>query len=178
MRRGYQPWHAYEVAAIKEWAGSVPRKEIAARLGRSEASVRNEAARLGVSLACPWRLVWCSCCSNWRTSLNAKTGYCAVCTIRAKARKAEAETAHLIARAGIASATNRVRGGSGKRKAAVQPPKPPDLAGLGKSEAAKANQRFCEEVEAWHLDRAQRDYAAARKQLQRARADFMNIPRR
>lgn len=49
MTRSYRKWIPYEVAALEEWAGTVPTAEIAERLGRSTKSVDHKAKAMGLS---------------------------------------------------------------------------------------------------------------------------------
>ena len=91
MTRRYRKWLPYEVAALGEWAGTVPTAEIAERLGRSAKSVDHKAKAMGLSLRCEWHLEWCNGCSCWRTSVDADTGECQVCKVRHKMQATEAE---------------------------------------------------------------------------------------
>lgn len=173
MTRSYRKWLPYEVAALEEWAGTVPTAEIAERLGRSVRSVDNKAKRLGVSLTCRWSLEWCHGCSCWRTSVDANTGECQVCNVRHKMQATEAECTALYLALGPDAKGQRGGVMPGKRSKPIKTPRPPNLGGMTKAERCEAEQRFLIELEKWHLANVQRRYATARKRLQRAREEFM-----
>ena len=103
MTRRYRKWLPYEVAALVEWAGTVPTAEIAERLGRSAKSVDHKAKAMGLSLRCEWHLEWCNGCSCWRTSVDADTGECQVCKVRHKMQATEAECTAASCRASAPS---------------------------------------------------------------------------
>lgn len=64
-------------------AGKLPIESLCEALERTVASVEDAAALHGLSLACDTvQLVWCDRCATWRTSLNTRTGWCRVCSIR------------------------------------------------------------------------------------------------
>lgn len=174
MTRRYRKWLPYEVAALEEWAGTVPTAEIAERLGRSAKSVDHKAKAMGLSLRCEWHLEWCHGCSCWRTSVDSNTGECRVCKIRHKMQAAEAECTALYLALGPDAKGQRGGVMPGKRSKPIKTPRPPNLKGMAKAERREAEQRFFEELEEWHLANVQRRYATARKRLQRAREDFMN----
>lgn len=173
MTKGQRKWLPYEVAALKEWAGTVPTAEIAERLGRSVRSIDNKAASMALSLRCNWHLEWCHGCSCWRTSVDSITGECQVCKVRHKMQAAEAECTALYLALGPDAKGQRGGVMPGKRSKPIKTPRPPNLNGMTKPERCKAEQRFFEELEEWHLANVQRRYATARKRLQRAREDFM-----
>lgn len=173
--RNYRKWLPYEVAALEEWAGTVPTHEIAERLGRSIRSIKLKAMRLDIPLRCNWHLEWCHGCSCWRTSIDANTGECQVCKVRQKMQATEAECTALYLALGPDSKGQRGGVMPGKRSKPIKTPRPPNLNGMTKPERCEAEQRFFEELEEWHLANVQRRYATARKRLQRAREDFMNM---
>lgn len=99
-RRELRPWTSQEDTWLEEQAGSIPLKDIAAHLGRSESAVRFHASSLrsrGRSVR-PLkversRLVECPECHAMRTEVLPE-GFCRVCKER---RSLEARTADMKA---------------------------------------------------------------------------------
>ena len=70
-------WTTDEIHYLEEHAGDGA-KEIASALGRTEASVRKQAARYGISLRRRWLCPRCGMVTF--RPLSARTGFCSNCT--------------------------------------------------------------------------------------------------
>lgn len=177
MRAGERarPWTVAEERRLRDMAGSVPRREIAWRLRRSNEAVRQKAKRMGVSLRC-WEArcaQTCPRCGMARTSMG-RSGACRPCELRDLIARADADAAEAMARL-----PQDARATYQRTEAHTQsgvPPKPPepDVSGMPPYRAAKARDLWAVELEAWDVRRLTRVLKAKRRRVERMRKKIPN----
>lgn len=182
MRKGSaaRPWTTEEVRYLAEHAGKIPRREICRALRRSSMSVKKKAGSLGLSLRVPiWGMEWCPVCATWRTGINAR-GLCPVCQKRANIEAEEARCAEELAAMDPAQRAS-FEAAEGRRGSAKPPGRMPRRRrtdGMGLFAASKAEQEWLAAMEAWQLERLQREYDAAKQRLRRIRRVRGTNPRK
>ena len=158
MRRGERcrPWTASEERRLAEIAGTMPRREVAGALRRSNEAVRQKASRMGLSLRHwePRCAETCPACGMARTALRA-SGTCRPCELRALVARAESETAV------YASTETRLQSAPDPR------PAPPRTEGMTPYRAARARDAYAEALERWEVRTLTRLLKARRRRLER-----------
>lgn len=177
MRRGeaLRPWTSAEERRLRELAGSVPRREVAWLLKRSNESVRQKAKRMGLSLRCwePRCASTCPRCGMARTEMG-KSGACRPCELRDLIAKADADAADAMARLPQEARATYQR--TEARTQSAVPPKPPepDTEGMTAYRAAKARDEWAQAMEAWDVKRLTRVLKAKRRRVERMREKIPN----
>lgn len=177
MRAGERarPWTVAEERRLRELAGSVPRRELAWLLKRSNESVRQKAKRMGVSLRHwePRCAKTCPRCGMARTAMG-RSGVCRPCELRDLIARADADTAEAMA-----ALPQEARATYQRTEARTQssvPPKPPEPAtdGMAAYRAAKARDEWAQSLEAWDTARLTRVLKAKRRRVERMRKKIPN----
>ena len=170
MRRGERcrPWTASEERRLAELAGTVPRREVARLLRRSNESVRQKASRLGVSLRHwePRCSETCSACGAARTEIRP-SGVCRPCELRALIARADAETARAMEL--LDPADRAVYAATETRLESARDPRPeqPRTDGLTPYRAARERDAYGERLERWEVKMLTRVLKARRRRLER-----------
>lgn len=175
MKRGSRtrPWTTADEAALAELAGTVPVREICARLRRSRHAVYKKAQELrkrGLDVqlrTLPSADAVCPSCGN-TSALIGRDGICEPCVRRRQLERIEARTAALMAelppeQRAVYEATEAETGSS----RAPYPPPPTVTACMTKYRRAKLRRdwlRECERVDAANL---MREVKAAQKRKER-----------
>lgn len=175
-----RPWAASERTYLRNAGGVLPLEDLCRALGRSEESVRREAERAGIALACDGTVfVWCDRCATWRTGLNGRTGWCRICTMREQLRGREQACAEALA-AMSASARAVYEKTEAERQTKRLPPHPvkryvpPSADGRRNVEEA----RYLAEMEEWEYRVLKLRYDAAKTRLRRMREKTGSNPRK
>lgn len=177
MRAGERarPWTVAEERRLRELAGSVPRREVAWALRRSNEAVRQKAKRMGVSLRF-WRprcSQTCPRCGMARHSMG-RSGACRPCELRDLIARADADTAEAMARLPQDARATYQR--TEAHTMSGVPPKPPepDTEGMTPYRAAKARDEWALAMERWDVDRLTRVLKAKRRRVERMRKKIPN----
>lgn len=170
MRRGERcrPWTASEERRLAEIAGTMPRREVARALRRSNEAVRQKASRMGVSLRHwePRCSETCPVCGMARTGLRA-SGTCRPCELRALVARAESETAEAMERLGPADRAVYASTETRLQSAPDPRPAPPRTEGMTPYRAARARDAYQEALERWEVRTLTRLLNARRRRLER-----------
>ena len=170
-------WSAGEIAYVKNAMGYLSPAEIAEALGRSERAVARLLAREGWGTAADATaeedapsLVWCDQCSTWRTSLESKTGWCRVCSLRERLARREAACAEaLAALTPEERAVYRRNEARRKRRRALARPKMRAYDASDPADRRKAEREYAVALENWEYTVLKLRYDAVKTRLKRMR---------
>ena len=170
-----RPWRKSEEAYLKESAGRVPMKEIAAHLKRSQGAVREHAREMrarGEDVAClrvyTPRTVMCPFCGKPRTRFDHDM--CRVCKLERLIEKHK-DTSYSLWLNLDPDYQARTLGNSAHRDSdigtvlsfrKIPSPKRPDTSGMTAYQAAKANDEYLIALEAAEIDRLEHNFSALR----------------
>ena len=74
-----------DIATVRELAvAGCSLDEVSLAVKRAKADIRELLSLLGIELGEARQLEWCIKCASPRTSLDKRTGFCPICTIRAR----------------------------------------------------------------------------------------------
>lgn len=177
MRKGERarPWTVAEERRLRELAGSVPRRQVAWALRRSNEAVRQKAKRMGVSLRHwePRCSETCPRCGMARRQMG-RSGACRPCELRELIAKADADAAEAMARLPQDARATYQR--TEARTQSGVPPKPPEPStdGMSAYRAAKARDEWALAMEQWDVRRLTRVLKAKRRRVERMREKIPN----
>lgn len=183
MRKGSkrQNWTLGEIRFLKANAGKIPQEEIQRTLNRSAKAIDHMASRLGLSLRFyTSSLVWCPRCATWRTSLNARTGNCPVCTKHEQLLKGEWRISQSLKKLDEAQRITYLNQETrrGPRSIPSKPTRKQAHHRQSAYQAAKAEELYLIEIEKWELRCLELRINADKKRLERIRAKSGDNPRR
>ncbi len=182
MRKGAKarPWTVAELASLRESAGKVPRREICGKLRRSRRAVESQvmlmrSAGEDVTLRCfKSRLSTCPACGALRSRLGAE-GICEPCRRRRQLEGVHAAMAGLLARLPPEERAVYAETEAETGSRADPMPRPPDTAGMGSYERARAEEAHEVAVEDWLARNLRREIKAAQKRKERVKKKLKTL---
>lgn len=183
MRKGRRriDWTTEELRYLRENAGKVPLRDICRHLKRSYKSVTRMAERMRLSLRCRTsRLVWCTKCATYRTSLREKTGHCSVCFKRDQLARAKVRTAE--AYAALSTKDKAIYASTMTRRETVLPPRPrspeASMVPRDRNERLKAEEDYARALERWEIKCLDKLINAEKTLTKRMRLKTSSNPRK
>ncbi|RDB68744.1 hypothetical protein [Eggerthella sinensis] len=175
-----QPWGEAERIFLKNAAGKLTPKELGRALDRDNDSIERIARESHLSLDVRTvRLVWCDKCATWRTSIDKRTGWCRVCTMREQLTRREEACADALA-----SMPPRQRAiyekTEAERATRRLPPHPSMryLSPASPAERCEEEAAYLEAMETWECRVLKLRYDAAKTRLRRMREKTGTNPRK